>query len=111
MKVQFTSPKQLKASLMDLNAGTTFVYDLSDDSQVFMLLNKESVLQGLNVSDSIDGLVCFSNIETGEFYYRVFTDSEADCVYIVKPTIIPEFRTIDALDYEHNLTFIGGGNR
>lgn len=42
----------------------------------------------------------FSNIETGEFYYRVFTDSEADCVYIVKPTIIPEFRTIDALDYE-----------
>lgn len=104
MKVQFTSPKQLRASLMDLNAGTTFVYDLSDDSQVFMLLNKESVLQGLNVSDSIDGLVCYLNIKTGEFYYRLFTSSTTEFVYIVEPTIIPEFRTIDALDYEQGAT-------
>lgn len=65
-----------------------------------MILNKKSVLGELKLPNENDKLVCFSNIETGEFHYRLFTDSEADCVYIVKPTIIPEFKTIDALDYE-----------
>ena len=97
MKVQFTSPKQLKASLLDLNAGTTFVFDLNDNCPVFMLLNKESVFKELNTSALDDELVCYLNINTGNFYYRLFT---GEFVYVVKPTIIPEFRTIDALDYE-----------
>lgn len=100
MKFKFTPPKQLKASMLDLKAGVTFAFDLTDGCSVFMILNKESISDELELPYENDKSVCFSNIETGEFYYRVFTDSEADCVYIVKPTIIPEFRTIDALDYE-----------
>lgn len=100
MRFQFTPPKQLRASMLDLKAGTTFVFDLTDGCAVFMILNKESVLDELKIPNEHDKLVCFSNIETGEFHYRLFTDSETECVYIVKPTMIPEFKTIDALDYE-----------
>ena len=97
MKYQFTPPKQLKASMQDLKAGTTFVFDLTDGCAVFMILNKESVFKELNTSALDDDLVCYLNINTGNFYYRLFT---GEFVYVVKPTIIPEFRTIDALNYE-----------
>ena len=72
MKFKFTPPKQLKASMLDLKAGTTFAFDLIDGCAVFMILNKKSVLGELKLPNENDKLVCFSNIETGEFHYRLF---------------------------------------
>ena len=101
MKVQFTPPALLREPLFNLQAGATFMYELYSDSHVFLILNPNGMLNGLNAfipEKKGHHFVCYTNIKNGEIYCRFIEENTTEVVYVVEPLKITEFRTIETFD-------------